>query len=449
MDVMFFVAIIVSFVAGVFLGRWQLSHKNETIVGATDISNLRDAASRAQALADERQNMLDKFEKDFSDLRADLKAITEKYTMQKAETAKLEEKIDAEHRAANEKITFLQKFRAEMEMKFKDLASDALKTQGEAFSKTNLEKIEATLAPLREHVGHFEKELKGVNETALKDRASLKTVIEELTKRSQLLSEETVALTRALKADKRQQGAWGEMILENILESSGLRKDHEYEIQAHRIGAEGKRLRPDAVVFLPGNKSLVIDSKVSLIAYQEAVNASDDKKARDEARMRHAAALKSHIDDLAVRDYQHAEIKSVDYVIMFVPIEGSLPEALQANNNLTEYALEKGVMIATPTTLMMALKTVAHVWAVERRNQNADAIAKLAGQLYDKFVRFSENMQDVGKTLDKACDAHQKAFSQLSEGRGNMVSQIERLKELGAKTSKNLPFSDGNETLLK
>ena len=267
-----------------------------------------------------------------------------------------------------------------------------------------------------------------------------------LSQRSESISQEAVALTRALKSDQQKQGAWGEMILESILERSGLREGIEYETQAHRTGGEGERLRPDVVVNIPGGKTLVIDSKVSLVAYSDAVNAETEEQALT-ARKRHISSLRGHIKGLSAKDYQNAENSSVDYVILFVPIEGALSEALREDGTLTEYALEQNITIATPTTLMMALKTVANVWNVERRNQNAEVIAERAGRLYDKVVGFVDNMENVGKRLEQAQDAYQGAFSQLSRGRGNVLSQVETLKSLGAKTTKaiGVDFDDLND----
>jgi DNA recombination protein RmuC len=246
-----------------------------------------------------------------------------------------------------------------------------------------------------------------------------------------------MALTRALRGDHQKQGAWGEMILETILERSGLRAGEEFEVQANRIGADGERLRPDVVVRIPGGKTLVIDSKVSLNDYSAAVN-SDGPADVILHRKRHVTALRAHITGLAAKGYYRAEDSTVDYVIMFVPIEGALSEALREDGGLTGFALDRHITIATPTTLMMALRTVAHVWAVERRNTNAEAIAERAGRLYDKIAGFLENMENVGRRLDQAQAAYGEAFGQLSRGRGNVLAQVETLKDLGAKTTKSL-----------
>ena len=357
---------------------------------------------------------------------------------------KIRAKNEAEQKAANEKIEILTKIRRDMEAQFKELAENALKAQGESFSKANIEKLEATLTPLKEHVGHFEKELRQVHEETVKDRERLKAEISQLSKRSEAISQEAISLTKALKGDTQIQGAWGEMVLESILERSGLREGEEYETQAHRIGASGERLRPDVVVRIPGGKSLVIDSKVSLLAYNEAVNAETDEDAL-RSRKRHLTSIKAHINALSAKGYQTAENSTVDYVILFVPIEGALSEALREDPALTEYALEKNITIATPTTLMMALKTIANVWAVDRRNQNAELIADRAGKLYDKVYGFVQSMERVGERLDQAQDSYSQAFSQLSKGRGNMISQVESLKNLGAKTSKTIRTEFDND----
>lgn len=416
-------------------------------------SELRDAwknADKFEALAVERKEEIDRLNGDLSKLRQKLENEAEEQLRLSNAISRMEAEMKSERESSLEKIELLTKLREEMEAKFKELAADALRLQGEQFSKANIEKLQATLTPLKEHVGHFEKELQAVHKATIEDRAALKAEINMLSQRSQSISQEAVALTRALKSDQQKQGAWGEMILESILERSGLRKGDEYETQAYRTGGEGERLRPDVVVKIPGGKTLIIDSKVSLVAYNDVVNAETEEQVV-EARKRHITSLKGHIKGLSAKDYQNAENSSVDYVILFVPIEGALSEALREDGKLTEYALEQNITIATPTTLMMALKTVANLLNVERRNKNAMEIAERAGKLYDKVAGFVDNMEKVGKGLEQAQDAYQGAFSQLSRGRGNVLSQVETLKSLGAKTTKTIgvKFDDVNERVTK
>ena len=416
----------------------------------SELSNSKEEAAKFTALAEERKLEIVRLKDDLKDLREKIDEQNTQLREHSNTITKIRAKNEAEQQAANEKIEILTKVRRDMEAQFKELAENALKAQGESFSKANIEKLEATLTPLKEHVGHFEKELRQVHEETVKDRERLKTEILQLSRRSEAISQEAISLTKALKGDTQIQGAWGEMVLESILERSGLREGEEYETQAHRTGASGERLRPDVIIRIPGGKSLVIDSKVSLLAYNEAVNAETDVDALA-SRKRHLTSIKNHINALSAKGYQTAENSTVDYVILFVPIEGALSEALREDPALTEYALEKNITIATPTTLMMALKTIANVWAVDRRNQNAELIADRAGKLYDKVYGFVQSMERVGERLDQAQDSYSQAFSQLSKGRGNLISQVDSLKNLGAKASKTIQteFENGDDNTVK
>ena len=442
-------------IAFLFLRRFGKPSHSEKLNTYSDkifseLSVTKEEAAKFTALAEERKLEIVQLKGELSDLREKIDEQNTQLREHSNTITKIHAKSEAEHRAANEKIEMLTKVRREMEIQFKELAENALKAQGESFSKANIEKLEATLTPLKEHVGHFEKELRQVHEETVKDRERLKTEISQLSRRSEAISQEAISLTKALKGDTQIQGAWGEMVLENILERSGLRNGEEYETQAHRIGVNGERLRPDVVVRIPGGKSLVIDSKVSLLAYNEAVNAATDVDALA-SRKRHLTSIKNHINSLSAKGYQTAENSTVDYVILFVPIEGALSEALREDPALTEHALERNITIATPTTLMMALKTIANVWAVDRRNQNAELIASRAGKLYDKVYGFVQNMERVGERLEQAQDSYTQAFSQLSKGKGNVISQVESLKNLGAKTSKkiNTEFDGSDDNTVK
>lgn len=353
------------------------------------------------------------------------------------ELAALQAQTAQERVATNEKLAMLSAVRDDMQRNFKELADAALKESGEQLSKASRERLEAALGPLKEHVTLFQAELKATHEGALRDREALKTEILMLSRRSEDVSKEAVALTRALKGDKQRQGAWGEMVLEGILERSGLRRGEEYTTQDSHIGDEGARRRSDVIVRMPQGSALVIDSKVSLIDYETSVN-SEDESVASLARRRHVKALQTHIDVLSSKDYSRLIGQSVDYTIMFVPIEGALSEALREDGDLTRYALEKSVMIATPTTLMMALRTVSNFWSFDRRNRNAEEIAKRAGLLYEKVAGFVDAMEGVGKSLAQAQASYSTAMDRLTRGSGNVLSQVDRLKHLGARTAKSI-----------
>lgn len=407
----------------------------------TALREAQKGAARDGALAGERKAEIDRLNGDLSKLRARLDEEARKQQQMTGTIARLETAMADTHKAHEEKLAMLTGMRQDMESKFRELAQEALKTQGEAFAKSNIEKLDATLKPLTKDVGSFREKLENIHREATKDRQDLETEIKNLSEQSAKISQEATDLTRALKGDRQKQGAWGEVILETILERSGLREGEEYEAQARRTNAEGNRMQPDVVVNMPGQKTLVIDSKVSLLAYTDAVNAETDA-AFEAARKRHVASLRAHIDGLAGKGYQRAEGFTVDYVILFVPIEGAFAEAWHEDSGLTEYAVGKNIMIATPTTLMMALLTIKSVWDGERRSKNAEEIARRAGLLYDKVAGFVKNMKDVGEHLGKAQEAHQKAFGQLSRGRGNVLGQVETLKTLGAKTTQTTLGAD-------
>jgi DNA recombination protein RmuC len=284
----------------------------------------------------------------------------------------------------------------------------------------------------------FQQGIKDARTDSVKDHATLVEQIRQLTDSSAKMTTETSSLTRALRGEAQTQGAWGEMILSSILEKSGLREGEEYVAQQSYATDEGQNIRPDVVVNLPGGHRIVIDSKLSLVAFDAYVKAETDAD-RNNALPRHLASIRSHIKTLSSKEYHAAVGTRIDYVIMFVPIEGALAAALNGDPNLTAFAVENSVAIATPTTLMIALRTVANVWQVEHRNRNAEAIAFRAGELYDKLVGFVEDMNALGSRLNQARASYDEAMSKLSSGGGNLLRQVEQLKELGARTSKSLP----------
>ncbi len=332
-------------------------------------------------------------------------------------------------------VALLRDLREDMTNRFKALADATLEVHGTRFGTLNQERMTALLTPMREQVDHFQRELRDAHTGAAKDRERLKAEIEQLTRRSEEVSREAIALTNALKGDKQKQGAWGEMILERLLEDSGLAKGREYETQFSVRDEEGGRRRPDVVVRLPGEKVVVIDAKVSLVAYEAAVNAPDGVERQRNMRA-HVAACRAHIDELATRDYASMIDGSVDYVLMFMPVEGALAAALEMQGDLTAYAISKRVGIATPTTLMMALRTIQHVWAVETRQRNAEEIADRAGKLHDKVAGVVEAFATVGDSLTRAQQAHTTALDRLSRGSGNVLGQVDKLRLLGARTRK-------------
>ncbi len=355
--------------------------------------------------------------------RAELSAVRE-------QLAALKETLDQERRLSVEKIATFNDMRGQLTAEFKLLANDVLKTRGETFSKSNQEQIDGLLNPMRHRLTEFQDVLRLANEQTIRERAALGEQIKSLSDASGRMSTETLNLTRALKGEAQAQGAWGEMILASILERSGLIKGEQYFTQESHTGEEGGRLRPDVIVRLPGDLQVIVDSKVSLVAFEAHVAAETDED-RTSALNRHVASIRGHIRGLSGKKYQ--DLGSNDFVVMFIPIEGALALALQRDPDITSHAVANNVAIATPTTLMIALRTVANVWQVENRNRNAEEIARRAGLLYDKFVGFTEDMLTLRKRLDEAAKSHDAAMGKLSTGSGNLVRQADLLRALGAK----------------
>lgn len=362
-----------------------------------------------------------------------------------AETRLRAEK-DAE--ASAREVATLRELRAEMTQQFKLLSAETLRAQQDDLQRLQNDQLAALLTPFRDQVGRFQTELQARNKVLDEESARLREQILSLHNRSEQISREAVNLTRALKGDKQQQGAWGEMVLERILEDSGLMAGTHYDLQSSWRDDDGKLWRPDVVVKMPRGKVMVIDSKVSLNDYEASVTL-DDPAASAAALRRHVAAIRTHIATLSGKGYQRMDDNSVDYVLMFIPIEGAFSDALRADPALAAFAMERRVGLTTPTTLMLTLRTVDHIWAVERRESNALEIARRAGQLYDKVAGFVEAMDGVGRALDQANRAHGQAMDRLTRGSGNVIRQVEMLRSLGARASKQIDLDhDRDDALL-
>ncbi|MDR3671846.1 MAG: DNA recombination protein RmuC [Holophaga sp.] len=414
---------------------------------ALELESLRAGkgeAERRLAAEEQKASRIPGLEAERKALQGRVEALMLEQARRDAEYARLAETLAQERRQAEEKQALLLEAREKMSREFKLLAEEVMSRHGESFSRQNREQIDGLLTPLRDRLAEFQQGLQLAHLETLRDRTVLAEQIRNLTQSSAAMSDETRNLTRALKGESQVQGAWGEMILSTILEKSGLREGEEYVAQQSHTAEDGTRLRPDVIVNLPGGEKIIIDSKVSLTAFQDLVSAPEAERAG--ALQRHLGSMRAHIRELGGKEY-HAAVGRLDYVLMFVPIEGALAAAIQADPELTSLAAEANVAIATPTTLMIALRTVANVWKVERRNEHAEAIAARAGHLYDKFAGFVADMGNISKYLGQTRAAYDEAMNKLTLGRGNLVAQAEQLKALGAKTSKALPASLAVEEL--
>ncbi len=341
----------------------------------------------------------------------------------------------------NENKAEIINLREQFTKEFENLANKIFEEKSKKFTDQNKTNLDELLKPLGEKIKDFEKKVNDVYVSEGKERASLKEQLTMLHQLNQQMSKEAQNLTKALKGEAKTQGNWGEMILENILEKSGLIKDREYLVQMSLTTEDGKRFQPDIVVNLPDGKHLVIDSKVSLNAYERFSSAETDED-RQIALKEHLLSVKKHIKDLSDKNYQSLyQLKTLDFVLLFIPIEPAFALAGQSDINLFNEAFEKNIVIVSPSTMFIALRTVASIWRQENQNRNAIEIAQKAGSMYDKFELFIRDMSDVGKRLDSAKSGYEDAMRKLHIGPANIVKTIEQLRQLGAKATKKLPQS--------
>jgi len=331
----------------------------------------------------------------------------------------------------------------QMHEKFENLANRIFEKKTEKFSDLNQEKLKVMLQPLDKDIREFRKKVEELHEKETHQHVALREFVSGLQKAQSQLSEDARNLTRALKGDAKKQGDWGEFILERALESSGLNRGQEFSMQT---SFDGKR--PDAIIYLPGKRHLIIDAKVSLTAYERSISADSDE-AYKIARKQHLQSVRKHIDELSAKDYSAIEeLGTPDFTFLFIPVEPAFGAAISDDPELYQYAFDRKIALITASTLMATIKTVANLWKLEKQNKHAQDIAKRAGLLCDKFAGFLSNMEDIGKSLRKALGAHDRAVSQLSTGPGNLLSQTEKLKAMGVPTKKEIPaiFSMSSES---
>lgn len=375
--------------------------------------------SRLRGIKEERDELritgenlrvdLEKRNVEFANLR-------EKLQTQKEEISKLEEKFQTS---------------------FENLANSILEKKSEKFTHLNKENIEGLLKPLREKITHFEERVENNEKESIKRHAKLGEHLRSLNEQNLKISEEAINLTNALKSNTKTQGAWGEMILERVLERSGLKRESEYTMQESFTKEDGKRLRPDVIIHLPGDRKMIVDSKVSLTAYERYVNEVDENK-RIGYLKAHLSSIQKHIKELSQKDYQRLyEMKSPNFVLLFIPIEAAFAVASNADSQLYGRAFDKNIILVTPTTLLAVLGTIDSMWQNERQTQNAVEIATRAGKLYDSFVNLVKELEKVGRQLISVQNAYDSTMKKLT-GRGNLIGKVEKLRKLGAQTSKQL-----------
>jgi DNA recombination protein RmuC len=413
--------------AGVALGGaavWLFTHerlrtaedrgRGET---AIELAMLRERAARLAGLETEAR-----------DLRSARDALQLKAT-------ELAAVLDAQ----KEKLGFLAEAREDLANRFKNLANDILEEKSKRFSETNRQGLETLLNPLKEKIGEFQAKVEQAYDKESRERLTLQGEIKRLAELNVQVSEDAGNLTRALKGDAKAQGTWGELVLERLLESSGLRVNEEYVVQKSFLNEDDRRSKPDVVVNLPEKRHVIIDSKVSLTAYDRYVGA-EDETGRQSALRQHVLSVRTHVMELSAKNYQNLYgLESLDFVLMFVPVESACMLAMQSEREMFLDALRKNVLIVSPSSLIGVLRTIAHIWRQEHQNRNGKELVRQCAALYDKFVGFVADLDDVGRKLKATQDSFEAAKGKLSTGKGNLIRQAERIRSLGVKPTKALP----------
>ena len=371
---------------------------------------------------------------------AAFEALQQEYKTLEIDYAVLNTRYENEMHYSKEKIKILENAKEELSREFKNLSNRIFEEKSKQFGELNKEQLELLLQPFREQVQNFSKQSRQQFEVELKERYLLKDELLRLQKMNEQLAQEALNLTKALKSENKMQGNWGELVLENILEQSGLRKGVEYELQATLKSDDNKTYRPDVIIHMPKNRDIIIDSKVSLVAYERFVNA-EDETLKKEALREHIASISAHIKELSKKEYEKLEgVHTLDFVLLFMPIEGAFLLALEEDGEFFKRAYESQILVVSPSTLLVTLRTIEHIWRTQRQEEHAKQIAKEAEAMYDKLVLFVEEMQNIEAHLDKAHAAYDKAMSRLSSGKGNVIKRAQNMKELGIKPKKELPL---------
>ena len=389
----------------------------------------RERLAAKQAEMDRLLESMHKAESDNELLKNDIQNSRE-------QIATIKTSLELERKQFEEKLSLLNDSRDQLSAAFKNIANEIFDDKTKKFTATSKASLETVLNPLQEKIKQFEKRVEETYDKESKERFSLAKEIKNLQELNSRISEEAVNLTNALKGDNKAQGSWGEFVLESILEKSGLVKGREYDVQASLKAEDGSKSQPDVVVHLPESRDVIIDSKVSLKAW-DAFCSSEDEESRVDFLKQHVQSVRLHVKNLSGKDYQNlVGVNSLDYVLLFMPIEAAYSVVIQHDPELNQHAFERNIIFVGPTTLLTTLKTIHNLWRLVQQNQNANEIAKQAGNLYDKFVAFVGDLDEVGQRIDASKKSFDKAHNKLMSGRGNLIKRVENLKQLGAKTSK-------------
>jgi len=415
--------------------------KSKKTVSIDEVNKLNEHINSLKIEASRLSERIKLFEDDKLSLQSDLKSERDKSEKLNSENSSLKSDLTNLQTKLNEQKTEVEKLQEKFTKEFENLANKIFEEKGNKFSEQNKEKLSEILNPLKEKISDFEKKVEETNKESIKGHASLREQLNMLKDMNQQITQEAKNLTTALKGQSKTQGNWGEFILESILEKSGLVKGREYVVQESITAESGRRFQPDVIINLPENKSIIIDSKVSLVGYEKFVS-SENENEKQLGLREHINSIRAHIKNLSGKNYQNLyQLESLDFVLMFMPIEPAFAYAVQNDPAIFSDAFEQNIVIVSPSTLLATLRTISSIWRQEKQNKNALEIAKQSGEMLDKFASFVEDLISIGKGLVSTKDSYDKAMNKLTEGRGNLINRSEKIKKLGAKASKTLPQS--------
>lgn len=422
----------------------ELKNQNEDWRGQKEALalDLARVSQQAQSLEQEKGRLLEEHKEKTQELRGELQGLREQYMEAEKSLQSARSFFKAQEEQLKAQKEEIEQTKKQLNLEFQSIANKILEEKTQKFTETNSRTLDQILSPLKDKIKTFEEKVDKTYNHEAAERNTLKGVVEQLMEQSKHIKDEANSLTRALRGDNKRQGNWGEVILERVLERSGLIKDQEYHLQASLVDEEGRRLQPDAIIHLPDEKHLVVDSKVSLVSYERWVNAEEDEE-RDQFAKQHVISVENHVKSLSAKNYQELyDINSPDFVLLFMPIESAFSMSVTYKPELFSDAWDRKVVIVSPSTLLATLRTIASIWKQERQTRNVLEIAREAGALYDKFVGFLVDMDKVGTQLNQAQRSHEEARKKLGTGKGNVIRRVEKLKSLGANASKQIDSKD-------
>lgn len=426
---------IIALVIGIFLGKIIFSASAKTSA-ATFEEKINGLLSQIEQLKFQFQSEKNSWEKQLSQINSEKENIRNEKEAIAIQLSKKEVDFDNLLERNKEQKQEVEQLQEKFTKEFENLANKILEEKTSKFTEQNKENLKNILSPLQDRIQLFEKKVEDTHKESIDYHAALRQQILGLREMNAQMSKETLNLTKALKGDSKMQGNWGELVLERVLEKSGLEKGREYEVQQSFVTDEGNRVMPDVVINLPDGKKMIVDSKVTLTAYERYVNEEEDDL-KEQYLKEHVIALKRHVEQLGEKNYQDLyKIESPDFVLLFVPIEPAFALALQEDATLYNKAFEKNIVIVTPSTLLATLRTIDSMWTNQKQQENAFEIARQAGALYDKFEGFVGDLIKIGKKMDEAKTEYGSAMNKLVEGKGNLITSVEKLKKMGAKAKK-------------